>query len=155
MGSAQGALIDGGFTYSYRIGAGTTYQNTYAINAAGTQRANAIAYKPSPDVSPMGVRSGTQFYGNKKTLSQATAALENQGYDVIGGINADFFSMDNGIPTGVVVDNGRIIACNTWQSAVGFREDGSALIGQPVTSITVSGASGKVGVYGYLSLIHI
>lgn len=149
LGSAQGALIDGGFTYSYRIGAGTTYQNTYAINAAGTQRANAIAYKPSPDVSPMGVRSGTQFYGNKKTLSQATAVLENQGYDVIGGINADFFSMDNGIPTGVVVDNGRIIACNTWQSAVGFREDGSALIGQPVTSITVSGASGKVGVYGY------
>lgn len=149
FGSAQGALIDGGFTYSYRIGSGTTYHNTYAVNSAGTQRANAIEYKPSPNVSPMGVRSGTQFYGNKKTLSQAAAALENQGYDVIGGINADFFSTDNGIPTGVVVDNGRIIACNTWQSAVGFRADGSALIGQPVTSITVSGASGKVGVYGY------
>ncbi len=149
VGSAQGALIDGGFTYSYRIGAGTTYRNTYAVNSAGTQRANAIEYKPSPDVSPISVLSGTPFYGNKKTLSQAAAALENQGYDVIGGINADFFSIDNGIPTGVVVDNGRIIACNTWQSAVGFREDGSALIGQPVTSITVSGASGNVGVYGY------
>lgn len=149
MGTAQGALIDGGFTYSFRIGSGTTYHNTYAVNSAGTQRANAIEYKPSPSVSPMGVRSGTQFYGNKKTLSQAASALENQGHDVIGGINADFFSMDNGIPTGVVVDNGRIIACNTWQSAVGFRADGSALIGQPVTSITVSGASGKVGAYGY------
>ncbi len=149
LGAAQGALIDGGFTYSYRIGSGTTYHNTYAVNSAGTQRANAIEYKPSPNVSPMGVRSGTQFYGNKKTLSQAAAALEAQGYDVLGGINADFFSTENGIPTGVVVDNGRIIACNTWQSAVGFRADGSALIGQPVTSITVSGASGKVGVYGY------
>src|SRR5699024_8104676 len=87
--------------------------------------------------------------GNKITLSQMIDRLEGQGYDVIGGVNADFFSTENGIPTGVVVDNGRIIACNTWQSAVGFRADGSALIGQPVTSITVSGASGNVGVYGY------
>lgn len=147
--TAGASLIQGGFTYSYRIGSGTTYVNTYAINVAGTQRANAIEYVPSADVSPIAVRSGTQFYGNKKTLSQAAAELESQGYDIIGGINADFFSTENGIPTGVVVDNGRIIACNTWQNAVGFREDGSALIGQPVTSITVSGASGKVGVYGY------
>nr|WP_300127410.1 S-layer homology domain-containing protein [uncultured Butyricicoccus sp.] len=149
VGAAGASLIEGGFTYSFRIGVGTTYSNTYAINSAGTQRANAIEYKPSSDVSPIGVRSGTQFYGNKKTLSQAAAGLESQGYDVIGGINADFFSTENGIPTGLVVDNGRIIACNTWQSAVGFRADGSALIGQPVTSITVSGASGNVGVYGY------
>ncbi len=148
-GSAQAALIGDGFTYSYRLGAGTTYRNTYAINGAGTQRANAIEYTPSPDVSPMSVLASKPFYGGKKTLSQAAASLEQQGYDVIGGINADFFSLSNGIPTGVVVDNERIIACNTWQSAVGFRPDGSALIGQPVTSITVSGASGKVGVYGY------
>lgn len=148
-GAAGAALIDGGFTYSYRIGPGTTYSHTYAVNAAGTQRAGAIEYKPSADVSPMGVRAGTQFYGNKITLSQMIARLENQGYDVIGGINADFFSTENGIPTGVVVDNGRIIACNTWQSAAGFRADGSAVIGQPVTSITVAGPSGKVGVYGY------
>ena len=149
VGAAGAALIDGGFTYSYRIGPSTTYQNTYAVNSAGTQRANAIEYTPSSDVSPMGVRAGTQFYGNKITLSQMIDRLEGQGYDVIGGVNADFFSTENGIPTGVVVDNGRIIACNTWQSAVGFRADGSALIGQPVTSITVSGASGNVGVYGY------
>ena len=148
--SAAGAsLIDGGFTYSYRIGSGTTYSNTYAINSAGTQRANAIEYTPSSAVTPMGVRSGTQFYGNKITLSQMISRLEGQGYDVIGGVNADFFSTENGIPTGLVVDNGRIIACNTWQNAVGFRADGSAVIGTPVSSITVSGASGNVGVYGY------
>ena len=113
VGAAGAALIDGGFTYSYRIGPGTTYQNTYAVNSAGTQRANAIEYTPSSDVSPMGVRAGTQFYGNKITLSQMIDRLESQGYDVIGGVNADFFSTENGIPTGVVVDNGRIIACNT------------------------------------------
>ena len=62
VGAAGAALIDGGFTYSYRIGPGTTYQNTYAVNSAGTQRANAIEYTPSSDVSPMGVRAGTQFY---------------------------------------------------------------------------------------------
>ena len=149
LSSAGAALIDGGFTYSYRIGLGTTYSRTEGMNSAGMQRANAIEYTPSSDVSPIGARAGTQFYGNKKTLSKAAAALEAQGYDVLGGINADFFSTENGIPTGLVVDNGRIIACNTWQNAVGFRADGSAVIGQPVTSITVSGASGKVGVYGY------
>ena len=75
--SAAGAsLIDGGFTYSYRIGSGTTYSNTYAINSAGTQRANAIEYTPSSAVTPMGVRSGTQFYGNKITLSQMISRLE-------------------------------------------------------------------------------
>lgn len=149
LSTVGAALIDGGFTYAYRIGVGTTYSRTEGMNSAGIQRANAIEYTPSDDVSPIGARSGTQFYGNKKTLSQAAAALEAQGYDVLGGINADFFSTENGIPTGLVVDNGRILACNTWQHAVGFRADGSAVIGQPVTSITVSGASGKVGVYGY------
>lgn len=149
LSSAGAALIDGGFTYSYRIGIGTTYSRTEGSNSAGIQRANAIEYAPSTEVSPIGARSGTQFYGNKKTLSQAAAALESQGYDVLGGINADFFSTENGIPTGLVVDNGRIIACNTWQHAVGFKADGTAVMGQPVTSITVSGASGNVGVYGY------
>ena len=82
--SAAGAsLIDGGFTYSYRIGSGTTYSNTYAINSAGTQRANAIEYTPSSAVTPMGVRSGTQFYGNKITLSQMISRLEGQGLSLI------------------------------------------------------------------------
>ena len=51
LSSAGAALIDGGFTYSYRIGLGTTYSRTEGMNSAGMQRANAIEYTPSSDVS--------------------------------------------------------------------------------------------------------
>ena len=54
-------------TYSYPIGAGTTYMRQEGYNASGLQKASIITYQPNGSVSPIGVRSGEQFYGSRKT----------------------------------------------------------------------------------------
>ena len=135
--------------YSYPIGIGTTYTRQEGNNESGVQKASIITYTPNSSVMPIGVKSGDEFYGNRKSISQISSSLEAQGLDVIGGINADFFSFSDGVPTGLFVDNGRLIAATDWESAIGFMSDGSAIIGDPISSIVVSGASGNIMVFDY------
>ncbi len=149
MLSGSAAALSGGFTYTYPIGAGTTYMRQEGYNASGLQKASVITYQPNESVSPIGVRSGEQFYGSRQTISQAASSLEAQGYNVIGGINADFFSFSDGVPTGLFIDHGRVITSTDWEAAVGFMADGSAIIGDPISNILVSGESGKIAVFDY------
>ncbi len=147
--TSSAAALSGGFTYSYPIGIGTTYSRQEGYNDSGLQKASIITYTPNASVSPIGVKSGEQFYGSRKSISQISSSLESQGYDVIGGINADFFSFSDGVPTGLFIDNGRVISSTDWEAAVGFMADGSAIIGDPISNIVVSGASGKIAVFDY------
>ena len=147
--TGSAAALSGGFTYTFPIGVGTTYARQEGYNDNGLQKTSVITYSPNNSVMPIGVRSGTQFYGSRKSISQISASLESEGYDVIGGINADFFSFSDGVPTGLFVDNGRLIASTDWEAAVGFLADGSAIIGDPISNIILSGDSGKVAVFDY------
>ena len=147
--TSTAAALTGGFTYSYPIGAGTTYSRQEGYNDSGLQKASIITYTPNSTVTPIGVRSGEQFYGSRKSISQITSSLEEEGYDVLGAINADFFSFSDGVPTGLFIEAGRVIASTDWQAAVGFMADGSAIIGDPVTDIVVSGESGSIAVFDY------
>ena len=45
-----------------------------------------------------------------------------------------------------MIDEGELISSDAWQYAVGFKADGSAVMGRPTMSMTVSGASGTVSV---------
>lgn len=149
MSSAQASVFLGGYTYFYDIAPDVTYQRTDGYTADGAQKQNVITFDPTNgDIEAIGVLAGEPLYGSKATLSDVIDALEAAGENVIAGINADFFSTENGISTGLVVQDGRILSCNTWQAAVGF--DGSDVVmGQPVTSISLVGESGRAGVYGY------
>jgi len=76
------------------------------------------------------------FYGaavnSRATLSKMIADAEAQGFLVIGGINGDFFNTSNGVPIGLMIKDGRIISNNAakW-GAIGFKNDGSVVIGTP------------------------
>ena len=54
--------------------------------------------------------------------------------------------MSSGIPIGLVIDEGELISSDAWQYAVGFKADGTAVMGRPTMSMSVSGASGTVSV---------
>lgn len=149
VSSAQAAFLSNSFSYSYVIGQDATYTRTDSTSAAGWQKSNIVTYTPGDGVQAMGVMAGSTFLGHRKTLSDATADLERAGYDVIAGINADFFSTTNAVPTGLFVDEGRLVASNNWQDAVGWLPDGSCVIGTPVSSITLSGASGSTTVFDF------
>ena len=144
--SAAGAAFSNGFTYSYPVGEGLTYTRSEGKNSAGVQRANILTYRPNTGVSPIMVYADEQLYGSSATITNAVKYLESQGKSVIGGTNADFFVMSSGVPIGLVIDEGELISSDAWQYAVGFKANGSAVMGRPTMSMTVSGASGTVSV---------
>ncbi len=131
---------------SYPVGEGLVYTRTEGSNDRGAQKANVLTYTPNPGVSPLAVYADDRLYGSRATITNAARYLENQGKNVIGGANADFFVVSTGIPIGLVIKDGELISSDAWQYAIGFRADGSAVLGQPTMGIKVSGASGSVNV---------
>ena len=146
MTAAAGAAFTNSFRYSYDVGEGISYTRMEGRNSAGNQRANILTYQPNTGVTPIMVYAGEQLYGSSATITNAVKYLENQGKKVIGGTNADFFVMSSGVPIGLVIDEGELISSDAWQYAVGFKADGTAVMGRPTMNMTVSGASGTVNV---------
>ena len=143
---AAGAVFDNSFSYTYSLGSGLQYSRTEGKNSAGLQRANVLTYSPNTGVTPLMVYADEQLYGSKATITNAVKYLQNQGKTVLGGTNADFFVMSTGIPIGLVIDSGELISSDAWQYAVGFKKDGTAVLGRPTMGIRVSGKSGTVNV---------
>ena len=137
------------FQYGYDIGAGTTYTRLDGKNGAGIQKTNYISYTPNSTISPMVVYASDKLYGSKSTITAAANYLKQQGYNVIAGINADFFVMNSSIPIGLVIKDGELISSDAWQYAIGFTANGSAIVGQPTMSMKLSGASGTATISYY------
>ena len=144
--AAAGAAFSNGFSYSYDVGQGLTYTRMEGRNNTGNQQANILTYTPNTGVTPIMVYADEQLYGSNATITNAAKYLENQGMSVLGGTNADFFVLSTGIPIGLVIDKGELISSDAWQYAVGFKADGTAVMGRPTMGMTVSGASGSVSV---------
>ncbi len=137
------------FHYGYDIGQGTTYTRIDGKNGAGVQKTNYISYTPNSAIRPMVVYASDKLYGSKATISAAAEYLERQGYQVIAGINADFFVMNSSIPIGLVIQDGELISSDAWQYAVGFTSNGAAITGQPTMGIKLSGPSGTATISYY------
>ncbi len=142
--SSVAAAFDSAFKYSYTIADSAIYTRYEGKNDNGVQRASYIQYTPGSSVKPMIVYAGDAMYGSKSTITTAQSYLQNQGYSVLGGINADFFVLGTSIPIGLVIKDGTLISSDAWQYAVGFLADGSAIIGQPSSTMKIEGASGAV-----------
>ena len=102
---------------------------------------NVITYSPNDDVTPIVTYGGTLT--SRTTVTSAARALEGQGYRVVAGINGDFFNTGNGLPIGILVSEGNLLSSDAGYYAIGFREDGSAVIGKP--GVTVSADLGYQG----------
>ena len=97
-----------------------------------------ISYTPNENVVP------TVAYGSKVldklTLTGMAKNLESQGKRVISGINGDWYVLPTGSTVGLLVTDGVVRATpyysNAW--AIGFNEDGTAFIGQPALTSTVT-----------------
>ena len=144
--AAAGAAFTNSFSYSYPVGEGLQYTRYEGKNSAGLQKANILTYMPNTGVSPIMVYADEQLYGSQATITNAVKYLEGQGKTVIGGTNADFFVMSSGIPIGLVIDEGELISSDAWQYAVGFKADGTAVMGRPTMNMSIAGASGTVSV---------
>ena len=88
-----------------------------------------IEYVPGGSVVPV-VAYGSRLYG-RSTLDYVTEYLEGMGKVPVAGINGDFFEFSTGLSMGVVMNDGYIMATPNNRIAVGFKEDGTAVIGDP------------------------
>ena len=95
---------------------------------------NFITYTPNRAVTPM-VTYGDVLTDRSSVAAMATA-LEGEGYRVVAGINGDFYNVSNGLPIGLVVTDGILRSSDAGYYAIGFRADGSAVLGKPGVKVT-------------------
>ncbi|WP_325200651.1 phosphodiester glycosidase family protein [Oscillibacter sp.] len=96
---------------------------------------NLITYTPNPSVTPIVTYGGALT--DRSSVSNTAQALEAQGYRVVAGINGDFYNVNNGLPIGVVVTQGRLRSSDGGYHAIGFRSDGTAILGKPAITMSV------------------
>lgn len=95
---------------------------------------NLVTYQPNAAVTPIVTYGGALTDCN--TVSATAKALENQGYRVVAGINGDFYNTSTGLPIGLMVANGELKASDGGYYAIGFRADGTAVLGKPSLAIS-------------------
>lgn len=95
---------------------------------------NLVTYTPNEYVTPM-ITYGGVLTG-RSTVTASAKALEAQGYRVVAGINGDFYNTSTGLPIGIVVSEGELLSSDAGYYAIGFRADGSAVLGKPGVKIS-------------------
>lgn len=122
-------------TTSVAPGVSVTAQSAWDSYNSVPRTEHFLTYSPNASVKPV-IRWGS-YLTSRRTLTQMAQELEAQGLRVAGGINASFFEY-NGCPIGVIISDGRVLCANPEYYAVGFKADGSALMGQPTVSLSAS-----------------
>lgn len=119
------------------ISRGLTLTSEHAVLSSGAlRRAFTLDYVPDSGTSPI-VLYGNKLYG-KSSVDEVVAFAQKQGYTVMAAVNADFFNLETGLPTGMCIQNGRLVSSDAAWNAVGFRADGTALVGAPQLSLSLT-----------------
>ena len=97
-----------------------------------------VSYAPNENVTP--AVSYGDYIVSRANLSSMAESLESQGKRVVSGLNGDWYVMATGATTGLVITDGVVRATPYYSTAwaIGFREDGTAFIGQPNVSASVT-----------------
>ncbi len=93
------------------------------------QEEHYITYTPNEAIKPVVV------YGRKMTdkgdFKAFASLLEEKGMNVVCGVNGDYYVVATGLPVGVAISEGRLLASDDGNLALGFRADGTAFFGKP------------------------
>ncbi|HBR03299.1 MAG TPA: hypothetical protein DD738_11880 [Ruminiclostridium sp.] len=120
------------FNEEREIGKGVVLNNWQGRNPDGTPKlGHTITFNPKTSDAMVMTAFGNSI-NSRKTLSSTSYLVEQQGVTVLGGINGDFYHLANGVPIGIVIHEGKLISnsATDW-NAIGFKADGSVVIGKP------------------------
>ena len=106
----------------------------WSSSSSDLRTENLITYMPNKAVTPI-VTFG-DVLTDKSKVSTMAKQLEEQGYRVVAGINGDFYNVGTGLPIGIVVTDGLLRSSDAGYYAVGFRKDGSTVLGKPGVKVT-------------------
>ncbi|MDR2670685.1 MAG: phosphodiester glycosidase family protein [Oscillospiraceae bacterium] len=102
-------------------------QTTLTHGTAGRQEERYIEWGPGSAVTAMAA-GGDAVYGGALTLNDAYRRLTARGIEPVAMINADFFSLETGVPTGLLITEGVLRASDGGQTAVGFPRTGGVFL---------------------------
>jgi len=100
------------------------------------RRESFVTYTPSASLKS--VVSYGESVCQLTTVADAALSYEAQGYRVVAAINGDYYDTSTGAPLGIQVSGGRLLSGVGDYYAVGFRQDGSVVMGEPQLSIAAS-----------------
>lgn len=108
----------------------------WSETSSKTRAETYIAYTPNTTIIPVVDYGGTIV--STTSMADVNARLQAKGMTLAGGINGDYFVMATGESLGLLVTDGVMRSTSTYLPALGFRADGSAVIGYPNTKVTVT-----------------
>ncbi len=147
-GLTAGASVLGSevvYTNTTRFGEGTYFTKNIFYSdqrGVGNQTEYYYEYTPNENIKPA-IVNGTELYG-RQNVNEIAQQMKNDGMHPIMLLNADFFSLETGVPMSDCVVDGEIITKGgVGTDAIGINEDGSAFMAwmHLYTSITVGGTS--------------
>lgn len=116
--------------YTMKIGEGTYFTHNVFFSdqsGVGQQSENYIIYEPNESVTPI-ITNGTSLFGTT-SISKEAERLKAEGIDILGGTNADFFSLQTGVPMSNAIVDGKILTKDaSGQDGIGIFKDGTAFI---------------------------
>ncbi|MCI9414505.1 MAG: phosphodiester glycosidase family protein [Clostridiales bacterium] len=142
MAVSANYLTASGTVSTTELTADVTYrQQKSASSPRGKQNLYSLTYDAHNPYYDLVL--GGNVYGSQTTSSMAASLNAQSNYDVIGGVNGDFFSFANGIPMGFSMDDGAIVESPVTDTgtdgymfyALGVTRDGEAVAGPNPTLI--------------------
>jgi exopolysaccharide biosynthesis protein len=115
------------------IAPGVTLNIWKGINGTSTYKAgNMITFNPAASDAQVLASFGNSVTGRISLSNSAKLEETRNGVSIIGGINGDYYNLETGVSIGLLIQNGRIVSySNNGWNAVGFKNDGSVIIGVP------------------------
>lgn len=116
---------------------GLDYVDTITEHAsAGRVESYAFHLSPDSQAFPIMIQSAGTIYG-AATINKAISLAEGMGYQVLGGVNSDFFTLGNGIPNGISIEDGVYKSSPGTEAAVTATDGRVDLVVVPQVNITL------------------
>lgn len=112
----------------------------WLLNGRDGLAASVISYSAGSGVRPVAAFGSSVC--DRLTAAAAAQYYENLGYRVVGAINGDFYDVSTGFPLGILISGGQLLSGASDYYAVGFRADGSVVMGAPNLSIAAQSNTG-------------
>jgi len=136
-----------GYSEIRDIDTGVELEYVMGTNNHGEQKAHTVEIAKGA-LTPAATY-GTYVYGGEKLTSMLAMEEANTGKKVVAAINGDFYDTSNGIPSAIMIVNGRFVTSGTGfnsRPAIGFKADGSVVYGRPKISIKLNDGSKDIAV---------
>lgn len=131
---------------SLELSATASMTHGQLVSGSKVQTENVITYQAESTLVPV-VAYGTTLYG-RSNLDYVANYVATTGKTVVAGVNASFFDMSTGVPIGIVLTEG-VLRSSGDGNAVGFRADGTAIIGKTGQQITITYPGGTTSLSHY------